>query len=157
MFPPADLGEQFQPSSSDLREGDRERGRKPITKRHAVQSRPTAHLHPDRQTGELMTAEDTHSHTLQICQSWPSLLQKCPHFASKMCILGCTRTHAAFVLHHLCYTRLGATVQSIRHSWILLPSAPVQSNNTLIPNGSDVITRQHTHMHTQDTTTAKTC
>lgn len=52
--PPADLGEQFQPSGGDLREGDRERGREPVTERHAVQSGPAVHLHTDRQTGELM-------------------------------------------------------------------------------------------------------
>ncbi|CAF93669.1 unnamed protein product, partial [Tetraodon nigroviridis] len=82
------LGEQFQPSSGDLREGDRERGRKPVTQRHAVQSRPTAHLHPDRQAGEFMIKRKTHTHTHVHTHpsKLPSFLQKCPHFASKMCL-----------------------------------------------------------------------
>lgn len=52
---PADLGElcESQPSSDALREGDCQRGRKPLTERHAVQPGPAEHLHTDGKTGEL--------------------------------------------------------------------------------------------------------
>lgn len=65
---PADLGEQFQPSGRGLREGDRERGRRPAAARHAVQPGPAVHLHTDRQTGELLIGQ-----------------MLCPHHSSHRC------------------------------------------------------------------------
>lgn len=59
---PADLGElrECHPTCGALREGDRERGREPVTEGHAVQPGPAAHLHADGQTGE---HTDTNIHT----------------------------------------------------------------------------------------------